>query len=332
MLSRSKWRPGIGKHRSRSKTARHLWLVVAALLAACSTAEPLGPPPVVDEIELETVYDAVNTVLTQEQQVEVMNAIDTVVEQCMRQAGYEWFDYPGVTVEQVFANDIFMSDFEVWLFNDPEMSGSDGYGVVSDSRQIRAIETPRDEFFTPEMTPEDEEEYYLAFAGTEEERITIRRANGSHFSQGAGGCLGVGLRTMHPDLETYLRLNSVRKELISDLWTATIESAEVQASLAIWAECMRKEGYAFQDPPAALEAVLTVAADSTPNAAQAVEVSIASKDVGCKELSGLSGWFSAVFLREAEARLSDHMDDLTWLSDAQLGAARRAAEILSDGS
>jgi hypothetical protein len=91
---------------------------------------------------------------------------------------------------------------------------------------------------------------------------------------------------------------------------------------------MREEGFGFEDPPAALESVYALASDTTPVAVQGAEVSIASADVRCKELSGLAGWFAAAFLREADDQLPTHQEDLQQLADMELDALARAEEVL----
>ena len=132
------------------------------------------------------------------------------------------------------------------------------------------------------------------------------------------GCIGTTEAAIYGDLSQFMRLNFVVRSSIRNDVKARVEAASVFVeAVDDWQECMQQQGYDFDDPWGALDAVgdayygIPPYDTLTPEEVTALETQIATADGRCAEETGL--------FDVAESELAQAVRDVT---------AEREGEIL----
>ncbi len=310
--------------------ARTLLPVAALVVSACGVPTPDGlgevlPP--VDDVAIQNVYDAVNTPLSEEEQVTLMNAQDKVVEECMQQAGYQ-LDYPENTVDAVFADRAYMSDFESWFFADENVAEASGYGFTIETQARSGPQESRGVVVEPEISAQEEPAMLETFRGADNETITLDQLDGGTLTVAVGGCLGLGMRSLYDDVEQYLTLKDVRGYVTNELRLVVMDADEVDSPLEEWRTCMKDAGHEFNSPPAVLESLYVSEADISPADLSEREFELAMTDAHCKQLSQLHQAAASAFLGRAQDLLLIKNAELAQLAQIEIDAIAKAQSIL----
>lgn len=300
--------------------------------AACQGTTPPASLSAGDIATLERADRIINTKLTPEDGALLINAHGAVVQTCMQRLGWD-FEVGNATPESVVGGATSMSILEQWTFADVASAESAGYGLETYLAEHAAwLEGLADEGegHIPDldsMTPEDAARFEIDYFGTEEERVEIVERDGSRGSVPGGGCLGEAERAVYGDIEQELRLRDARGTAESDIWVATEEDGQVKDALSAWKDCVRKEGFDFEDPHGAHDLAMVAARAEDYDQ----ERTIATTDAACKRESGLARAFEAAFLAATNAVLPDLEDDLIALQQFEADALARAKDILRIG-
>ena len=279
---------------------------------------------------LEEADGVINHALTEEKWVIITNAHGSLIEGCMQAHGWE-YEVGTATVESIGAGPAWPSALEQWTFADVESAESIGYGfeayLAEHAVWLETVdpggESPA---YEDTLSPEDAEQFYLDFSGTEAERIEIIERDGSGAGRAGGGCIAEADRALYGDIEREMWLTDARGTAQSDIWMATLEDPLVIQALNAWRDCLAGQGVHWADPQQARDAALSFARAAD----HAQERIIASADAACKVESGLDRAVDAAFLAATNAVLPALEEDLIALQKLEAEALVRAEAILAN--
>jgi hypothetical protein len=318
---------------TRVSAAGVVTLVVALGAVACQEAA-LPPSLGSDDIAaLQRADRIISPKLTPEESALLVNAHGAVVEACMKQLGWD-YEVGTSTGDIEAGGPSTLSPLEQWTFADTAAAETVGYGFES-YLAAHAVFLDRlgegdGEAHVPDpltMSPEDAARFELDSFGTEEERIEITERDGSHSGAAGGGCIGEAGRAVWGDIEQEMRLRDARGTAESDIWVTTFEDQAVVDALDRWKDCVREQGFEFEDPNHGFESALSAAQSGDYDQ----ERLIATTDAECKAESGLDRAVQAAFLSATKAVLPDLEADLVALQQFEAEALARAKNILRFG-
>lgn len=328
------------------------WLAVAAVVVAAAVVtlagiaavrgglsvpfiggprEPVAIPSLAPD-ERRTLEEAdgiINSTLTPEEWAVIANAHGARIEGCMQARGWE-YEVGTATAETDSGGPSYPSNREQWTFADVASAESIGYGfeayLAEHALWLETVdpggESPA---YEDTLSPEDAEQFYLDFSGTEAERIEITERDGSGAGRAGGGCLADADRALYGDIEREMWLIDARGTAQSDIWMATLEDPLVIQALNAWRDCLAGRGVHWADPQQARDAALSYARAGD----HAQERLIASADAACKVESGLDRAVGAAFLAATNAVLPALEEDLIALQQLEQDALVRAQAILA---
>ena len=303
------------------------------------TSTPAASPQPAGLDQLASIQRAdrlINTNLTLEEHVLLVNAHGAVVEACMQQLGWE-FEVGTATPETEGGWPGTLSELEQWTFADVAYAESTGYGLepylaehsafLETLDEDQALVETREQYENS-LSPEEAARYWLDFFGTDEERVEIVERDGSGAGMAGGGCMGEASRAVDGDIERGMWLVDARGTARSDIWEATFADAAVLEALDTWRRCVLGElGVVLEDPHDAFDAAMSAAQSGDYERERVV----ATADAECKAKSGLDLAVQAAFLSATNALLPEFEDDLIALQQFEQDALARAKEILGFG-
>lgn len=301
------------------------------------TSTPAASPAAVGLEQLPSIQRAdrlINSNLTLEEHVLLVNAHGAVVEECMQQLGWD-FEVGTATAETEGAWPSTLTALEQWTFADVASAESAGYGLESYLAEHSAFLETLDEAgveareaYENSMSPAEAARYWLDFGGTDEERVEIVERDGSGAGMAGGGCMGDASRAVDGDIERGMWLIDARGTAQSDIWEATFADDAVVDALEAWRRCVLGElGFVLEDPHDAFDAAIRAAQSGDYER----ERLIATTDAQCKAESSLDLAVQAAFLAATNALLPEFEDDLIALQQFEQEALARAKEILNFG-
>lgn len=314
------------------RTACAAMLTVALGTAACQQAAPPASLAPDDIATLERADRIINSELNSEEHALINNAHSAVVEACMQRLGWD-FEVGSAEPESDSGGVTAMSELEQWTFVDVASAESIGYGLeaylAEHAKFLEAMENETGARIpdVETMSPEDAGRFEFDYFGTDEERVEIVERDGSRASGPGGGCLGDASVAVYGDIEQQMRLIDARGTAESDIWVATLADEAVNNALNAWKDCVREQGFEFEDPHQAHD--LAMASARTEDYDQ--ERTIAATDAGCKAESGLARAVEAAYLAATNAVLPDLEGDLIALQQFEADALARAKDILRLG-
>lgn len=294
--------------------------------------EPVTVPRLAPD-DMRTIEDAdgtINSTLTLEESAIIANAHGALIEECMRAHGWE-YEVGTATAESMGAGPAWPSALQQWTFADVESAESAGYGfeayLAEHAVWLETVdpggESPA---YADTLSPEDEDQFYLDFWGTEAERIEITERDGSGAGRAGGGCLADADRALYGDIEREMWLIDARGTAQSDIWMATVEDPLVMQALNAWRDCLAGRGFQWADPQQARDAAFSYARAGD----HAEERLIAAADAACKVESGLDRAVDAAFLAATNVVFPALEADLIALQQLEEEAVLRAQAILAN--
>lgn len=316
-----------------TKPQRSKYIVVAvlltSLLASCGypsseSSGPLGQPGQVDQVELDAAVveraAAIGTVLTRDEQIALVNAIQELVAECMIELGWD-FVPRAASVDDLFW-DFTMERHELWLFDDAIGAQLTGYGIAEIPERLTDQETtnPID---ISSLSADQVEAMTFDLFGDAANRVEIKTLDGGFSSLPASGCLGEVRWTVYGDIAEYLWVRDLRTTLVGQVWDQALSEPTLKASLDIWRECMTAEGFREPDPDASFEAALR---QDDPNGS--IGKALALADARCKLASGLSDTFATAYISSTDRVLIEEADSLSRARDFERRAIQRAKDLV----
>lgn len=137
-----------------------------------------------------------------------------------------------------------------------------------------------------------------------------------------GGCWGKSLRDLaakgpevQPDKEEFA------DQLAGYTWQESQKDSRVKKAFAAWSACMKKSGYSYAQPMAAVEDKRFSQASS----ASAEEIRVAEADVACKRKHNVIGTWYAVELAYQDRAIEKNQQLLNTLKDRKVAILKAAA-------
>jgi hypothetical protein len=279
-------------------------VLASVALAACSRTgpqrsdePPIGAVPVVRSVaDIVLPLDAYLS--TPEQRRVIGNAVDLLGRTCMARLGLDW---PG-SRSTATGNPLPRNERRYSII-DPAKAAVQGYHAP------QILQAQQDVEHQPtKLAPA------VADAWTGDGPRTY---NGRTIPE--GGCSGEAMRLLSqgakqvdPGLAEQLQLDSFAR---------TRNDSRVAHVFATWSACMKKRGYDFGDPFAAVRAQQLQPAQVIKE-----EIATAVADVDCKRQTNLAGVMLAVETAYQQRMIGEHtteLADLKTLMDTQLAAATR---------
>lgn len=281
-------------------------LAVALSVAGCSSS----PGPSEDFLEADTAARVVTAVQALDYPFEsdpsyavrVGNLQTRLINECVAAQGIPVPIVGDLPLENA---SVAVSQSRLWLVP------GDDYGVSAalyDPKvlaQLRSTPEPQE----AEGTAAEDEAYYQAVYGPEDERIDFPIGDDGTASVPVGGCFGQATETMYGvDAATYERTYYEIPSMREIMRTLTADD-DVRASMSSWSSCMKDSGYRA-DQPDDLYGVMNdwiagVVEGVTPVGVVAeAERELASADLACRTESGFGTAVSTRFLELAEAEIA----------------------------
>lgn len=312
-------------------SARRRYLLIgvgllAVIAVGCARADGTAAVEAPTQEDLDAVYAAVNSPLSLAEQVDLMNAQDRLVEQCMQEAGFD-FDLPGQTIKTAFPSGSAISDLETWLFADPDTADTSGYGVALEAAAREGQPEPVEPIDESRMTDDELAAFHRTFHGDPDGEIVVQQLDGGSYILRAGGCHGEALRALYGDIHDYLAAEDVRVFVVNELRMAAFGDPAVEDALDKWRSCMEGIGHSATDPGALVETIYDRAPHEDQAGLQAMERELATADVTCKLQTQLHIAVARAVYERADELLPKHTTDLNRLADIERTAVERASTI-----
>ncbi len=315
-----------------------LSVLLGLAIASCGDGE--ADPAVFDEVGgsegVRRLGEIFRTQVSPEDDIFLLNVVDTLIERCMHEAGYHWFNYEGVTTEQVSGFGASWSDIDRWLFDDLDKAMATGYGfaeIVSQRSAPGGFNPDRagpDPFDS--LSPEEQVEFELAFRGTEQDRYTYVEPDGGTSVWVSGGCVGRAYKDVWGHVGDYAQVGETRTYVSGELWSETLSDGNLQSALSEWRRCMSRSGFEYENPEEATEDVGQQIGNHPVEEARLFEIEVATQDVMCRQESDLTIAFGAAFATVAHDLLDDWEDELIAIQEIEAEAVGRARQALADTS
>lgn len=299
------------------------------MVAACAgpaTTSPTGALGADLRAQVEDIEQRLRTSLDPAESVTINNAHGLLVSRCMQAAGFDVRTAMG-TVEEQAAMTAGLSTFDVWTFDDVDGAKRLGYTAPLGRETSPAVEPadPGHMVDVDRLSPEEQERYWLTFAGTDEERIEIMEADGEPTSIAGGGCLGEATTAIFGDIELQLRFEDARSTAALQVIERVAANRSVAAATRAWRRCMGDAGYDVADPPSAVDQ----AWELTDRDARRV---MAEADAACKRSSGLSIAYAAALVDVGTEVVAEFDDQLLAYEELERQALARARSVLGVGA
>ena len=154
-------------------------------------------------------------------------------------------------------------------------------------------------------------------------------------SNSGDGCVADARRTLYGDLTTWLRLEYIALNVLSEASIRVQEDREVITAQAEWSDCMTRSGYAFDEVGDAVNYAVAAydrLVSQDPGAAFDAEMTVAVADAACRVESEYDHALVAAQHRAAAQSVTERQADLLAAQELRARAAEVARTLLDDGS
>ncbi len=300
--------------------------ILAGVLSGC--AESAGSSTALPTADLSLLVASAHRTMNIESRAE-----NTVVRDCMEQAGFEFYVDSSTPTE--FSNDQGYSIFAGVMT--AESAPVTGYGPFLDSPYFQAEASTAGGAVDPEDSVSSETrnaDYYFGLpkgdqvayeealdGGPDARQITLD--DGTQFS--AEGCRAEARRVVLGDqwFDVIVTFNAVQLTLIQLDISA---DPEFSAAAASWKSCMAEAGYRFDTLGDAIAAGIALRGDAVQPTVE--ETRQAATDVMCQDLSRLADASHRAFDRLERKTIEDNLDTLLSWEAQEPKILERASAIL----
>ncbi|MGW6903987.1 hypothetical protein [Streptomyces sp. NPDC054940] len=219
--------------------------------------------------------------LTDVEQLRISDAQQRLIRDCMTRQGFEFWEAERLSLEE--------SRTLGYVQDDIDWARKHGYGSRIQAKEDRARRANPNLAYRASLTPQRRAAYDKALdGGLEAPMISADLPGGGTIRKKVGGCAAESERRLYGDLEAWFRADKVAANLRPLYVPQVLRDKKFKAALKAWAQCMKRAGHSYADPPAARRAAaLLPTAETSPDEAFETERKLATDDATCARATSL---------------------------------------------
>lgn len=292
---------------------------VAVAVVGCTTAAGLETP----ESRLGGTEDvAVARELTDAEQMQVDQALELLVRDCMKAEGFRYQPVPVASVEERQGSG--------YVLDDVGWAREHGYGLELEDRVAEIQQNDPNHAYANALPEAERIRWSTALDGDPSGGLlTAELPAGGSVQTPRDSCFAQAKDELYGDFAGWFQAEKVAMNLVGLYAPDIIADERFETALTAWSECMRRHGHEYLDPPAIREDLPGLLKGLGDEKARAVEKELAVAEATCavRETSLVS---TALDLEdEYRGRLDQYDDAVADYRRMQVAALERAEQVLA---
>ncbi|MEV0169513.1 hypothetical protein AB0I00_00105 [Streptomyces sp. NPDC050803] len=290
-------------------------LVLGAVVTGCTAAASAGP-----SVSSASSDSGETRELTDAEQILVQRAEQTLVKECMQDAGFKYWVGPLPTVDELKGGG--------FVLTDPGWAKRHGYG----SRlQQKLQESQRDDpnHAYVNALPQDKRVRYgkTLEGGPTSGMLTAELPGGGAVQTPREGCQAKAKERLYGDFEAWFQAEKTATNLTPLYVSDLLKDERFGNAVTEWSACMRKSGHSYAEPSEIRRKLPEITKGLSTDKAYAVEVELATAEARCATTTPLSDTAHALEDEYRAPVLQQYGEDVADYERMSLAALARAEEI-----
>jgi hypothetical protein len=295
---------------------------VAMAVGGCTTAAAGSVSEDVAEADVARAGAAVARELTDAEQVQVDQALELLVQDCMRAEGFRYRPVRVASVDERQGSG--------YVLDDVGWAREHGYGLELEDRVAETQQNDPNHAYANALPEAERVRWSTALDGDPSGgMLTAELPVGGTVETPRDSCFAQAKDELYGDFAAWFQAEKVATNLVGLYAPDIIADERFVAELGAWSECMRRAGHDYPDPPAIREALPALVEGLSDEKAHAVEKELAVAEATCavRETSLVS---TARDLEdEYRGRLVQYQDSVTDYQRMQVAALEHARRVLA---
>ncbi|MFE5797930.1 hypothetical protein ACFQ8C_35850 [Streptomyces sp. NPDC056503] len=258
--------------------------------------------------------------LTDAEQLLIQQAEQSLIKQCMEQAGFTYLVGRLPTVDDLKGGGYVLTDV-AW-------AKRHGYGSRLRQKLAEAQADDPNHAYARALPRQERVRYGKALDGElSRDMLTAELPSGGTVRTPRRSCLATAQGQLYGDHETWFRVSQTAMNLTSLYAPDLVKDRRFVDAVAKWSACMGEAGHEHADPPEAREKLAELTAALGSEAAYAIEVELAVAEATCATRTPLARTARALQTEYRDTRLRRYGDETAAYRRMSLDALGRAEDI-----
>ncbi|WP_454860197.1 hypothetical protein [Promicromonospora soli] len=295
---------------------------VAVAVVGCTTAaEPVSE----DAVQAEAAnVDTATTgrELTDAEQVQVDQALELLVRDCMAAEGFRYVPVPVASVEERQGSG--------YVLDDVGWAREHGYGLELEDRVVEIQQSDPNHAYANALPEAERLRWSTALDGDPSDgMLSAELPMGGIVQTPENSCFTQAKGELYGDFSAWFQAEKVATNLVGLYAEALVADERFQAALTAWSACMRERGHDYPDPPAIREDLPRRTEGLSDERARAVEQELAVAEATCAVRETTLVDTTRDLESEYRDGLRQYRDDVAEYHRLQQTALENAREILA---